>query len=480
MKKEMRCRRVVVGRLVAVVLLVSMAMAGRGQVLRTAYFMEGSQYRMQLNPALAPDRGFVNLPVVGMTGAWVKSNALSVNDVSDLMKHGDNEDYYMADDFYGKLKDSNKADATVGTELISVGWWQGKGFWSIDVGVRAEGSIRVPRELVSFMRDMKGMNTNDYTDFYRDLSNEELNINAYTEIGVGYARRINDRLSIGGRLKGLLGQGNLRLKIHEAAVRTHLTGVDPGLDWTSAGLADLIRARGTASIEATAELESSFEGLDLITNDRGYIDQVKFDMKNTGVAGFGAAVDFGVAFKVSQAVTLSAAINDLGFISWSRGCTQVARAVTDDLSFDSSDPGDVTRFAGIIGSGEAINLHLLRLTPDSGKAASRQTWLTSTLALGGEYEILPDKLRVGALYTSRFSRPDLQNELTFSLNYHPRSLLDFAVSYSPLMCGGSSMGVAMKLGPLFLGTDYLCLSSKAKCCNALIGLSIPLGRRPAE
>ena len=31
----------------------------------TAYFMEGSTFRSQFNPAFAPLRGYINLPVIG-------------------------------------------------------------------------------------------------------------------------------------------------------------------------------------------------------------------------------------------------------------------------------------------------------------------------------------------------------------------------------------------------------------------------------
>lgn len=30
-----------------------------------SYFMEGSSFRMQWNPAFAPDKGYVNIPLVG-------------------------------------------------------------------------------------------------------------------------------------------------------------------------------------------------------------------------------------------------------------------------------------------------------------------------------------------------------------------------------------------------------------------------------
>lgn len=39
----------------SVVLLLCFSLSGQAQFLRTSYFMEGSNQRMQLNPALMPD-----------------------------------------------------------------------------------------------------------------------------------------------------------------------------------------------------------------------------------------------------------------------------------------------------------------------------------------------------------------------------------------------------------------------------------------
>ena len=459
-------------------LLLLVPMLIHAQFLRTTYFMEGTQYRMQMNPALVPDRGFVNLPIVGMLNGEVWSNSLNAADVVDVLKNGDDDDYYATDKFFNKLKDVNKANVNFSSDLIYVGWWHGKSFLSLNVGFKMEGNVNVSRELFSFLRDLKGLNSNDYSNYYRDLSNEELNINAFTELGFGYTRIINDRVSVGGRVKALLGQGNLKLKVKDAAVKTNLVGLDPNYNWSTGDPMEILNASGTASIEATADLESSFEGLDLITNDQGYIERAKFKRANMGVAGVGAALDAGVAVRVTDDLTLSAAITDLGFIRWSKGCTQIAHANTEVLKYDSENPGDLSRFSGIVNSGESVNLHFLRLTPEEHVTSTRKTTLASTMALGCEYMVVPDKLRLGALYTKHFTAPDNENELTLSVNLHPRSLLDFSVSFSPILSGGKSIGLAMKLGPVFVGTDYLYLGQNIRSCNALVGLSIPLGKRP--
>lgn len=462
-------------RTLVVLALALTCSALHGQVLRTSYFMEGAQYRMALNPALVPERGYVNLPVVGHTNESVNSDVLGVDDVIDIIKNGGDDDYYTTQEFYDKLNDRNKVMANIGSELIGAGWWHGKGFMSFSIGVKANGYVDVPKTLFAFMRDMKGFNENDYSDYSRDLSNAEFNLEAYTEIAMGYTRQINDRLRVGGRLKGLLGQGDLNLNVGHAVVQSNLKGVPSDIAWTAVGLSELVYVRGTGSIDATATLQSSVQGLNYIIGDRGYIERARFKPRDMGVAGMGAAIDLGVAYNVTEDLEVSAAINDLGFISWSKGNTQTAHANTEGLVFDSSHPGDPRRFSGLIGSGESINLHLLRLVPDE-EQRSRTTTLASTMAVGCQYSVLKEKLSLGVLFTDRFSHLSEGAELTFSVNAHPKSMLDFSLSYSPMRCGGSSLGLAMKLGPLFVGTDYMYFGRKTKCCNALVGLSIPLGR----
>ena len=62
----------------SVVLLLCFSLSGQAQFLRTSYFMEGSSQRMQLNPALMPGRGYLNIPVIGSLNATVNSSSLGL------------------------------------------------------------------------------------------------------------------------------------------------------------------------------------------------------------------------------------------------------------------------------------------------------------------------------------------------------------------------------------------------------------------
>ena len=471
-------KRPIIRGLLAAMLMLACSCPAGAQYLRTSYFMENSQYRLQLNPALAPSKGFVHLPGIGHANAAMRSNSLGLDDVVDIIKNKDDADYFASDRFMDNLKDDNRALANAGTDLLTVGWWQSpKSFWTIGMNVKVDGDMNVQRGMFSFLRDVRGMQAVDYSNYMRDLGQHELNVNAYSEIAVGYTRRFSDRFSAGLRVKGLLGLGNARLKINKAVVKTNLEGVDPNIDWSNATPEQLIGASGTSSIEVDARLESSIEGLEFETNSQGYIDDLDFSAKHMGIAGVGAGFDIGVAGEVIDGLTLSAAVVDVGFINWSKGNTTVAQSNTEVQTFDSSNPSDAGQFYGIMATSKALNLDLLRLNINESAAKSRTTHLNSSLVLGADYSFLQDKLSVGLLYTNYFARVTNESELTMSVNYKPSNLVGLTASYSPILCGGKSFGLGIKLGPLFMGTDYMFTGMNTKCCNALFGLSIPLGRR---
>ena len=57
----------------AFLLMMVCVLPANAQFLRTSYFMEGTHYRQQLNPALIPTQGYFNIPAVGtMAHSWVQ------------------------------------------------------------------------------------------------------------------------------------------------------------------------------------------------------------------------------------------------------------------------------------------------------------------------------------------------------------------------------------------------------------------------
>lgn len=441
---------------VAAFLLFSVS--GQAQFLRTSYFMEGTHYRQQLNPALAPGRGYINFPVIGSLNSTVNSSSLGVEDVIDIIDNSsDNTDYFMDDDFINRLDDTNDLNVNLSTDILSAGWYKGKNFWSFNIGLRNDIGASISRDMFEFMRNMDDLSSSDYTRLLalnESIGKQSLEINSYAEVGIGFARNINDRLSVGGRLKALLGIGNVKLNVDGISVQTNAT-------------------TGYASIRANAQLESSSKLLELQQSDNGYIDDLDFG--DFGFAGYGGAIDLGISYKLTKSLTLSASILDLGFMKWSKNNTSVASANADQTYYLYNE-SDRYEFVDKVTSGEVLNYDMLELEIDETAAKSRSTSLTSTVVVGAEYKLLGNWLVVGALYTGRFAKPKTINELTFSANIRPKNYFNVAVSYSVLQAAGKTFGAAVKLGPLFVGTDYMFLGNNTKNVNAYFGLSIPLNK----
>lgn len=491
-------------------------LSANAQFLRTSYFMEGTHYRQQLNPALTPTKGYINIPVIGAINATVGSTSLGYQDIMDIIDDGG--DFYKSQDFLGRLKDNNTLNVNFSTEILSAGWYKGKNFWSFNIGLRTDIGANLTKNMFTFLNEMDDEKFEDNwrTSNY-NLSGQQMNIQAYTEVGLGLSRQINNRLTVGGRIKVLLGIGNLDLKLNKVAMSANIPNEnrlsqlqDPTYLAekynSSEKMQTLLNEINAyhADFGVSATLESSFKGLDLVSDDpnKDYIDDIEFNADKIGIAGFGFGIDLGASYKVLDNLTVSASILDLGFISWKKGATKIANATSPDINIKVSDYtkninvgsldqgaiGEVTeamtklqneaeKYYNRAGSnGDVLDYDMLQMeAKDADK--SRKSSLAATLVVGAEYGFFNNKLAVGALSTTRFVQPEALTELTFSANYRPKSWFNVALSYSVIQSAGKSFGLGLKLGPLFLGTDYMFLGKNSNSVNGFVGVSIPLGGR---
>lgn len=440
--------------LVAGSLLLGMTV--HAQYLRTSYFMEGTSSRLELNPGLQPMRGYFNIPVLGSFNVGTSSNVLGINDIVDVLDSG--EDIFLNDDLYSRLKSDNRLNVNLKTDVLSFGWYAGKGFWNVNVGLRADVGASIPQSMFEYLRRV-----NNTEDINGSFSNMNFNLNAYAEIGLGYSRQITEKLSVGGRVKVLLGIAraemavdNFDIYVDEALTNGDYTELNP------------YQTYGSATVNARVSTTMKGGGLSF-DETTGQIDGFDIDGSNFGIAGAGFGIDLGASYKVWDNLTVSAAVLDLGFIKWKEGETTVAAPANGSFEVTGSNYQDFL-------DGDFLSMDRFNFVQDKEAAEDTKTTLASTILLAGEYGLLDNKLSVGAIYTARFAEPKTLNELTFSATYRPKNWFNIAASYSPIQAGGKSFGLALKLGALFLGTDYMYFGNSSKAVNAFIGLSIPLGK----
>ncbi|MDO4756111.1 MAG: DUF5723 family protein, partial [Parabacteroides sp.] len=199
----------------------------------------------------------------------------------------------------------------------------------------------------------------------------------------------------------------------------------------------------------------------------------KIELGTFGLSGYGAAVDLGISYQPFQKLNISASVLDLGGIIWLKKYTNIASA-NNKQHYNPQDETDRNAFFDRINNGNVFDLDFPQMKLDDTAKRNRKTGLAPCVVLSAEYELLEKWLILGSLYTAHFTHPKTFNELTFTANMRPSSTFNLAVSYSVIQTEGKSFGIGAKLGPVFIGSDYIFLGKNTTNINLYLGISIPL------
>lgn len=360
------------------------------QELRTSYFMETSNYRHQMNPALL-DSPYVGLFFsninIGMTGNIGAKQFIF--DTNGLSGYTGNYRYTTFMDpsvdaatFLNKLHDKNRFDLYLNYNLFSVGFKAWGGVNLLELNLRSNTNLTLPKGLFEFAK------TAGEKEHY-EFGGLGMRTQNYMELALGHSRDINDQWRVGGKLKFLIG-----------AAYADFTADNVTLDMTE----DAWRIQSNAQMKASL-LKSDVIHEDPSKNSADGRPRVK-ELDNFGFSlpGFGMALDLGVTYKPIENLTLSAAITDLGFISWKN--THHASS-QGDYTFDGFNNiyigSDKDQTEDIDDQFDQIgdDLEEMFSVYDDGTKTATQA-LAATLNVGAEYKLPAyDKLKFGFLYTSR-------------------------------------------------------------------------------
>lgn len=453
------------------------ATMAQAQYVRTSYFMADEPLRMNINPALAPERGYFAIPFI-VNGVSLSSNVFGTKYFAKVLNNSSNDSYFMSSSFLNKLEDRNYFNLQFDMNILNFGWWKRNAFWSVDMAIKTTADMRYPRQLFHFMKDMRSGNI-DWKNVQYDLSGYDGTLSTYFETGVGYSRKIHDRLTFGVKGKVLLGIANLHAGLDKMDIDFDLSNVDADIDWANATRDELKRIRGHVDLDMHASISGYCKSMEFL-HSRKHPEEVEdLEFTKFGFSGTGAAFDFGVDFKINERMNVSAAITDFGFIKWKAEANLEAIATA---SAHYNCPDDADELAQLLGSGETYNSEAFdRLTTyESGTAPSDScSWLNSNIVAG--FEFRPhEKISVGLLSSSHLARKSA-TELTLSGVFSPVKKINLALTYSMLQSRARSFGFGIGLGRiLFIGTDYMWLKNDSKISNVVVGLTVPMGKKRAD
>ena len=283
---EMRLQRATAFLIAAVML----PLLGRAQSELSMYRLNATlpQANM-LNPAFFPEHKVViGLPVISSFYASVNNDGLAFRDI--FVKTASDS---LTLDTLGlprKLKARQKLNVNNSIQLFYFGLRGKRSYFSLGVHQISETRFNYPGDVLGWA--IVGPGNPLYAG--RDLSVDHFKGRSlvYNQVSVNYTREINGRLRLGARFKYLMGIAS--------GESTDATGS--------------IHVSSDSIALRTGNLKANTAGVDFLNqknlSTRDYVNYL-LKSKNRGVA-----LDLGAAYQLTNRITLSAAVNDIGYINW--------------------------------------------------------------------------------------------------------------------------------------------------------------------
>ena len=198
-----------------------------------------------------------------------------------------------AETFLGSLRQDNFTNGNLDLTLFSYAWRRGEASHRISVGVQADYRTSVPIEIFQILKQGTGQARYEMGGF-------EAGARAYANLSYGYARELSDWLSVGARVKVLVG-------LQSAAY--HITRMD----------LQLSGEEYVADIEADLDLTST--GGKARVGEDGYMRLLDRDRREKWFLppGGGLAFDLGGVATLDEGLCVSVSALNLGGILWYYG-----------------------------------------------------------------------------------------------------------------------------------------------------------------
>jgi hypothetical protein len=365
-------------------------------------------------------------------------------------------------DFLKRLPRNNTLQLSLSEQLVGFGAHTKRFFWSFGMNVRMDVSANIPKQFFSLVTSL---GQGEYS-----MKNMSLGLNTYMETYLGAAIPIKEIATVGFRVKGLVGMVHASLDVNNTMINVTDESVSARLAGELRGCAPMAKA-----------LIPEGEEVD--------VDEM---LSNIGKVGIGGMTNGGVAFDLGAEVRLlddhlrvSAAVTDLGFISWNKNAT-VSAKMGGAFAYNGFD----------LQTGE-VDLNKEDITfegVDSPKGYLQR--MNCSINVGAEYTILNNRISFGLLSHTKFCQMFNYSELTASVNFKPLRWLTATVSHTLLNKNQPGVfGFALNLHPagfnLFLGADFIdlkfapmtaasgnrmLLPVRQRSVNLNMGLGFSLGR----
>ncbi|MBX7181029.1 MAG: OmpA family protein [Bacteroidia bacterium] len=267
------------------VLGIPFAKAQQDFIVNSLSIIPQSNYN---NPGMfKPMGGYVGLPVMSSVYANFNNSGFKYKDL--FLKPGGAYGDSLLLNLDVPIKNMGKHDRinlNLAIDLFNLGFKIKRNYFMLSVREVVNARFSYSQNFFKFLYKGNGA----FLGQTADLSDLAVNLSHYREYGLGYSREVNDKLSLGIRLKYLYGMENIYTAKNNSSLYTDANSFD-------------ITAQSDVLVHT-----SGLTKFDTITND---IPEYLFGRDN-----FGWGIDLGGEYKINEKFSVSASVLDIGRLYW--------------------------------------------------------------------------------------------------------------------------------------------------------------------
>ncbi len=440
------------------------------QQINTLYFMNNVHERSAYNPGFQPTTNYINIPFFPDWRLEAGNNSLVFNDIIFNQKIGgiDSTITFLhpeanKDDFYNTLRKTTRINTDFTFDILGFGF-RGKknknNYFSFNIYQKLESSMYLPKDLfkLALYGTPNVLEANTY-----DLKKFGVDASVYTEIALGFSQKIDDKWTVGGNLKYLIGQANINTDIDKFEIEG---GIDK---WAIDGEGEVNTSIPLADMPILADGTFDFDNFG--SND--LTESMIAGMVLTSNWGFG--LDLGATYMAMPNLEVSAAVTDLGFIRWTENVTNAK--LNGGYEFTGIEFG---AFDDPEAKFDTIATQLEDAFVASGSNDNYTTSLSTRVNLGAEYSVVDDRIGFGVLSSSLIANKTIFQDVTASVNFRPYHFFSSSITYSLLNGQWSTIGFGAQLRLLafnmFIAADRIPLTFSGDMVpNKLQSMNIQVG-----
>ena len=199
------------------------------------------------------------------------------------------------------IRNNNRLAFNLQENIIDFGFRiKNSNYISVTVGVKANGLVNLKKDFFRFLIVGNAPYEGQTLAFVNDKS---VYLNAFMEFGIGFQREESAKFSWGVKAKYLLGLANAYTKSADLSLQSEMD-----FDAIIANYGFVANVHDLDQMLAIADTNNN-------TTDE-LIQLAKDAIENPS---HGAAIDFGLRYRINKTFEIDASVTDLGFIHWTAG-----------------------------------------------------------------------------------------------------------------------------------------------------------------